>query len=92
MLNERLVSTETAVTFDVVWEHGKLLSATTNSPEINHFLELLKLTQSYNIWVNYVFDLKCFFTAITKPSEAITRPDCLTFMQAQDQVGYPIQL
>jgi integrase len=83
-----LGATDTAVTFDVLWEHGKLLSATTNSPEINHFLEFLKLTQSYNTWVNYVFDLKCFFTVIAKPPDAITRANCLTFMRAQDQAGY----
>lgn len=86
-MNE-LVSTETAVTFNILWEHGKLLSAATDSSELNHFLELLKLTQSYNTWVNYVFDLKCFFTVIAKPPDAITRADCLTFMQAQDQAGY----
>ncbi|MEZ4614407.1 MAG: site-specific integrase [Caldilineaceae bacterium] len=83
-----LVSTEIIVTFDVLWEHGKLLSAATDSPEINHFLDFLKLTQSYNTWVNYVFDLKCFFTVTCKLPSAITRADCLAFMQAQDQAGY----
>ncbi|MEZ4620504.1 MAG: site-specific integrase [Caldilineaceae bacterium] len=48
----------------------------------------MKLTQSYNTWVNYVFDLKCFFTVTCKLPSAITRADCLAFMQAQDQAGY----
>lgn len=82
------ISTEAVVTFSVVWEQGKLVDVSTSSPEINHFLDVLKLIQSYNTWVNYVYDLKCFFTIIPKLPEAITRADCLTFLKKQDQVGY----
>ncbi|MEZ4677288.1 MAG: site-specific integrase [Caldilineaceae bacterium] len=35
-----------------------------------------------------MFDLKCFFTVTCKLPSAITRADCLAFMQAQDQAGY----
>jgi site-specific recombinase XerD len=82
------VSTEAMIRFSLVWEQGKLVSITTTSPPVNHFLELIRLTRSYNTWVNYVHDLKCFFTLIPKGLEAVTRADCLTFMQAQDQAGY----
>jgi site-specific recombinase XerD len=82
------VSTEAVVQFIVVWEQGKVTSVATTCPAVNHFLELVKLTRSYNTWVNYSHDLKCFFTVIAKEPEAVTRADCLAFMKAQAQAGY----
>lgn len=78
---------EARVRFDIVWEQGKVVNVSTTCPAINHFLELVKLTKAYNTWVNYSHDLKCFFTVIDKPPEAVTRADCLSFMKEQDRVG-----
>ena len=82
------VSTEAVVQFTIVWEQGKVISVSTTCPAVNHFLELVKLTRSYNTWVNYIHDLKCFFSVIPKEPEGVTRADCLTFMKAEHQAGY----
>jgi site-specific recombinase XerD len=75
------------VFFAMVWEKGRVREISTNSPLVNHFLDLVKMSRAYNTWVSYAQDLKVFFKIIEKPPEAITRADCLEFMKRQDQAG-----
>ena len=82
------ISVDAAIRFSMVWEHGRLACLSTSSPLINHFLDLVKMSRSYNTWVSYAHDLKIFCTVLAKPLEAITRHDCITFMKEQDQAGY----
>jgi len=85
MNNEEL--NEPLVLFEVVRERGRVREISTNSPLVNHFLDLMKMSRAYNTWVSYAQDLKVFFHTILKPPEAITRTDCLEFMKRQDEAG-----
>jgi len=75
------------VRFTFVRKQGRIIDCTTNSPVLNHFLDLLKLSRAYNTWLNYAHDLKIFFAVIRKPPEAVDRHDCLAFMQHQQHLG-----
>jgi integrase/recombinase XerD len=79
--------TEALVRFSFTWREGRVTDITTNSPVLNHFLDLLQLSRSYNTWVSYGQDLKVFFAVVQKPPEAVTRADCLAFMRNQDRSG-----
>jgi len=76
-----------AVRFAITWEKGRVKDVSTTSSQINHFLDLIKMSRAYNTWVSYTEDLKVFFETILKSPEAITRADCLEFMKRQDQEG-----
>lgn len=80
-------SNQPAVHFAITWEKGKVSEITTNSMQVNHFLDLVKMSRAYNTWVSYAQDLKVFFKVIMKTPETITRADCLEFMKQQDQAG-----
>jgi site-specific recombinase XerD len=75
------------VQFTLAHEHGRLIDCTTNSPHINHFLEVIKLSRAYNTWISYVHDLRVYFEIVAKLPEAVTRADCLTFMKQQQEAG-----
>lgn len=75
------------VRFIFVRKQGKIIDCTTNSPVINHFLDMLKLSRAYNTWLNYAHDLKIFFEVIGKSPEAVDRHDCLAFMRHQQRLG-----
>ena len=79
--------TESAVRFTFTWREGRVTDIMTDSPPINHFLDLLQLSRAYNTWISYGHDLKMFFSVVQKPPEAVTRADCLVFMREQDQSG-----
>jgi len=81
------VSTEPAIRFTIMQEKSRVIAVSTNSSLINHFLDLIKLSRAYNTWVSYAYDLRLFFQVIPKPLEAITRSDCLVFMQHQEAAG-----
>ena len=76
-----------AVLFSIIREKGRIKEVSTNSPLINHFLDLIKMSRAYNTWISYTDDLKIFFETILKSPETITRADCLEFMKRQDQDG-----
>jgi site-specific recombinase XerD len=76
-----------AIQFTVVRAGGKIVDVQTNSPEINHFLRLLKLSRAHNTWLNYALDLKLFFSIVQVPLEQVGRPECLTFIEQQDRAG-----
>jgi integrase/recombinase XerD len=76
-----------AIQFTVVRAGGKIVDVQTNSPEINHFLRLLKLSRAHNTWLNYALDLKVFFGIVQLPPEQVGRPECLTFIEHQDRKG-----
>jgi site-specific recombinase XerD len=80
-------SIESPVLFDFVREHGRVTSVSTNSPSVNHFLNLIEMSRAYNTWVSYSHDLQVFFRVIPKPPAVITRSDCLTFMKQQHEAG-----
>jgi site-specific recombinase XerD len=80
-------SIESAVLFDIVREQGRVTRVSTNSPSVNHFLDLVKMSRAYNTWVSYSHDLQVFFRFIPKLPEAITRSDCLAFMKQQNEAG-----
>ena len=82
------ISIEPAVCFTITWENSKVVTVTTNSPLVNHFLDLMQVSRTYNTWVNYAHDLKVFFQVIPKSVETIARADCLDFMKQQSQEGY----
>jgi site-specific recombinase XerD len=75
------------VQFTIVREGSQVIDISTNSPPVNHFLDLIKMNRAYNTWVSYAHDLKIFFAVLLKPPEAITRSDCVVFMKQQDQTG-----
>jgi site-specific recombinase XerD len=75
------------VLFAISREKGRVKEVSTNSPQINHFLDLIKMCRAYNTWISYTEDLKVFFETILKSPEAITRADCLEFMKQQDHNG-----
>jgi site-specific recombinase XerD len=76
-----------AIQFTVVRAGGKIVDVQTSSPEINHFLRLLKLSRAYNTWLNYALDLKLFFSVVQLPPQSVGRPECLTFIEQQDHAG-----
>lgn len=77
----------TLIQFAVVRADGKIIDVQTNSPEINHFLRLVKLNRAYHTWLNYALDLKVFFGIVGVPPHAVGRPECLTFIEQQDREG-----
>lgn len=77
-----------AVQFTITRQEGQVVSISTNSLPVNHFLDMIEMSKAYNTWVGYAHDLKAFFQVIPKPPEGITRPDCVAFMKQQDQAGY----
>lgn len=86
-MDDKALTEETGVQFIIKWEQGRVVDVQTNSPPVNHFLELVRLTQAYNTWVNYAHDLKMFFSVVGKRPTAITRKDCLSFIKQQEQAG-----
>lgn len=85
------MSTETSaapvVRFTFVRENGRIVKITTDSPPIQHFLDLLQVSRARNTWVSYAHDLKTFFEVLPKGPEGITRADCVAFMQQQHEAG-----
>jgi integrase/recombinase XerD len=75
------------VSFTIVRRGGRVTDISTNSSLLNHFLDLVRMSRAYNTWVSYAHDLKAFFEVIPKPPEAITRADCVAFMEQQHQAG-----
>lgn len=78
---------EPLVRFTITQEQHRVTAVTTTAPEVNHFLDFIRLSRAYNTWVSYAYDLQLFFQVIPKQPEAITRADCLTFMQQQQTAG-----
>ena len=87
-MDEKVSEVRSEVRFTFTWQEGRVTDITTDSPSVNHFLDLLQLSRAYNTWVSYGQDLKMFFSVVQKPPEAVTREDCLVFMREQDQSGY----
>ena len=73
------------VQFTVIRAHGQIVDVQTDSPEINHFLRLIKLNRAHNTWLSYALDLKAFFAVVQQPLAAVDRPVCLTFIEQQDR-------
>jgi site-specific recombinase XerD len=80
-------SDHAAIQFMVVRSGGKIVDVQTTSPEINHFLRLLKLSRTHNTWLSYALDLKLFFSVVQLPPQSVTRSECLTFIEQQDREG-----
>lgn len=76
-----------AVQFTVLRAGGKIVDVQSTSPEINHFLRVLKLSRAQNTWLNYALDLKLFFSVVQVPPQSVGRPECLTFIEQQDREG-----
>jgi integrase/recombinase XerD len=76
-----------SVQFTIVRTGGQVTDCRTTSPEINHFLDVVKLTRAYNTWLGYTYDLKIFFEVIPKLPQAVSRQDCVEFMKHQQQLG-----
>lgn len=75
------------VRFTIVRQHGQVSEILTNSSQLNHFLDMLKMSRARNTWINYGHDLKQFFDCIRKAPQLIDRRDCLTFMKQQQKAG-----
>ena len=75
------------VRFTIIRKQGQVSEILTNSSQVNHFLDLLKLSRARNTWINYGHDLKQFFDCIPKPPELVDRRDCLAFMKQQQKAG-----
>ncbi len=80
-------SAEPVILFSIVQEKGRVTKVSTNSPLVNHFLDLIQMSRAYNTWVSYTHDLRVFFRVIAKSPEAVTRFDCVEFMKQQDEGG-----
>jgi len=81
------VSGNQSIDISFMWEKGKLVKVITNSHHIDHFLNLIKATRSYNTWANYAHDLKVFFAYVPKTPIMISRKDCVEFIMQQDKEG-----
>jgi site-specific recombinase XerC len=81
------MTTNRVVHFTIVRKSGKVADCRTTSPEINHFLDLVKLNRAYNTWLNYAYDLKIFFDVIRKLPQAVSRQDCVKFMKHEQRLG-----
>lgn len=81
------LSDASAVQFTVIRSGGKIVDVQSTSPEVNHFLRVVKLSRAYNTWLNYALDLKLFFQVVKALPQAIGRPECLTFIEHQDHQG-----
>jgi integrase/recombinase XerC len=81
------MSFKSAIQFTFVQKTGRIIDISTDSSQVNHFLDLLKMSRAYNTWLSYAHDLKVFFATVSRPPEVITRADCLAFMRSQDQAG-----
>src|SRR5438067_52820 len=71
----------------IAYEHSEMVTVSTNSPLIDHFLNKVRLSQAKLTWINYAHDLKVFFHTIQQPLEAVDRQSCVRFMEAQDCAG-----
>lgn len=80
-------SAEPVILFSIVQKKGRVTKVSTNSPLVNHFLDLIQMSRAYNTWVSYTHDLRVFFRVIAKSPEAVTRFDCVEFMKQQDEGG-----
>jgi site-specific recombinase XerD len=76
------------VQFTIIRAHGQIVEIQTDSPEVNHFLQVLKLSRAYNTWLSYALDLKAFFAVVRRPLASIGRPECLSFVEQQDRQGH----
>ena len=76
------------VTFSVVRDHGQITDIRTSSPDINHFLRVLKLSRAHNTWLSYALDLKAFFGVVQLEPRFVGRAACLSFIEQQDREGY----
>ena len=74
-----------AVRFTFTWQESRVTDIATDSPPINHFLDLLQLSRAFNTWVSYGQDLEMFLSVLQKPPDQVTRADCLAFMRDQEQ-------
>ena len=45
-------SSQSVVAFTVVREQGRVTAVSTNLPELNHFLDLLRNSRAHNTWVS----------------------------------------
>jgi site-specific recombinase XerD len=84
---KKILAVTSKIYFRVIRKAGKVSDIKTNSPEIAHFLNLLRLTRSFNTWLNYAQDFKIFFDVVRTPLEAIGRPECLQFIDHQSREG-----
>lgn len=75
------------VEFTMRRQDGRVTEVHTTSPAVDHFLRLVNVRDSYHTWVNYAFDLRSFFAVVGKPPEALTRTDCVAFMEQQARRG-----
>ena len=80
-------STARGVEFTIIRAQGRIVDVHTDSPEIQHFLQVLKQSRAYNTWLNYALDLRAFFTVVQQPLAAIGRPECIAFIEQQDHEG-----
>ncbi len=80
-------STGQGVQFSVIRAQGQIVEVPTDSPEVNHFLQVIKQSRAYNTWLSYALDLKAFFAVVQQPLAAIGRPHCLAFIDQQDREG-----
>jgi site-specific recombinase XerD len=78
------------VRVDLRWEHGRLVAVESTSADVAHFLELVRVRNPYNTWVNYACDLKVFFRLIPKLPDQVTREDCVRFMSAQGEANLAV--
>jgi len=80
-------SSEAGVQFTITRAGGQIVDVQSTSPEINHFLRLVKLSRAHNTWLNYALDLKLFFCIVRVLPHQVGRPECLLFMEQQDGAG-----
>lgn len=73
---------------DIVWEKGQIISATSNDPLVQHFLDIEKACRANNSWQAVALDLRAILRFITKKPEDIARPDALSYLQHLREAGY----
>ena len=79
--------TASSICFTITRQESRITAIETDSPEINHFLDMIKMSRAYNTWISYAHDLSILFDVTLKPPEAITRRDCIAFMKQQEEAG-----
>ena len=87
MSQEHVVDQLQSVQVTILYEHSLMVSVSTNSPLVDHFLHKVKLSQSLHTWINYAHDLKVFFATLGLPLDQVNRHSCLRFMEMQELAG-----
>ncbi len=81
---------KSCVWFKFYKKESRIIRCETNCTIVNNYLKAIRLSRSYNTWINYAYDLKTFFSIINKKTVDLKRADCICFIDIQYKKGLSI--